>query len=232
VPVETLPGSDERYYLIAFDAEGRERADDPDGLMSERVSALLAAEPYTDVVLLSHGWRGDVPSARQQYGRWIGAMLASTADLERVRQARPDFRPLFVGLHWPSEPWGDEELGGGAFGAAAGPPIDDLVERYAERLGDTPEEREAARPALRTIFDALRIDTTPAGLPDEVLAAYAVLDDVSGLGASGPGAAPGDDRQPFDAQAIYQEALAEPASYGEFTQIGRASCRERVSVYV
>src|SRR4051812_10630374 len=79
--VETLPGNDLQYYLISFDAQGQERTDDPDGRMSERVTTLLRDEPFTDVFLLSHGWRGDVPSARDQYNRWIAAMLASTADL-------------------------------------------------------------------------------------------------------------------------------------------------------
>ena len=28
-----------------------------------------------------------------------------------MRATRPDFRPLLIGLHWPSEPFGNEELG-------------------------------------------------------------------------------------------------------------------------
>src|SRR5947208_2482105 len=110
--IERVSGTDLMYYLIAFDANGHERSDDRDGLMSERVLDVLSNEPITDVFLFSHGWQGDVPSARDQYGRWIAAMARCTSDIERVRQARPTFQPLLVGLHWPSLPWGDEELGG------------------------------------------------------------------------------------------------------------------------
>ena len=78
--------------------------------MSEKVLATLRTEPVTDVFLMSHGWQGDVPAALGQYGRWIDAMGACTADRAAMAQARPGFHPLLVGLHWPSLAWGDEEL--------------------------------------------------------------------------------------------------------------------------
>ena len=55
MPIEQIPDSDVRYYLVAFDAEGRERTDDPAGLMSERVSNALQDQAVTDVVIMSHG---------------------------------------------------------------------------------------------------------------------------------------------------------------------------------
>ena len=109
MPIEQIPDSDVRYYLVAFDAKGRERTDDPAGLMSQRVVNALADQPVTDVFVMSHVWRADVPSARRQYAAWIGAMLACTNDLAHMRTTRPDFRPLLIGLHWPSEPFGNEE---------------------------------------------------------------------------------------------------------------------------
>ena len=68
MPIETVPGSDIRYYLVAFDKEGNER--DEGGLLSRRVAEAVAdtAQPVTDVFLMSHGWMGDVPAARDQYG--------------------------------------------------------------------------------------------------------------------------------------------------------------------
>jgi hypothetical protein len=72
MPIETIPGGALTYHLIAYDAEGRERQDDADGRMSQRVAEALKDESVTDIFLLSHGWRGDVPAARAQYGRWIG----------------------------------------------------------------------------------------------------------------------------------------------------------------
>src|SRR4051812_34953623 len=85
MPVERVPNTDLSYYLIAFDSEGRERRDDPDGILSERVCADLAQEPITDVFLFSHGWKGDVPSARQDYADWLTAASQCTADQEQLR---------------------------------------------------------------------------------------------------------------------------------------------------
>jgi hypothetical protein len=39
MPVERVPDTDLSYYLIAFDAQGRERTDGPDGAMSRRACA-------------------------------------------------------------------------------------------------------------------------------------------------------------------------------------------------
>ena len=125
--LEQVPGTSVAYYLIAFDKNGRERTDDPDsGTFSERVLADLAAQPATDVFLVSHGWKGDMKAAREQYNRWISAMLTCPDDIARMRALRPGFRPMLIGLHWPSLPFGDEEFGGGAaaFDPSAIPTLD------------------------------------------------------------------------------------------------------------
>ncbi len=212
--IERAPGTDLIYYLIAFDANGHERSDDPGGLMSERVLDVLYNEPITDVFLFSHGWQGDVPSARDQYGKWIAAMAQCTSDIERVRQARPTFKPLLVGLHWPSLPWGDEELGGStvAFDPTSTVSVEHLTDQYAERLANTP----AVRAALTTIFTAAMNDIAPSTLPSEVREAYAVLDQETGLGSAGVGAAPGADREPFDPEELFQAAEEEAISFGGF----------------
>src|SRR5262245_17396807 len=141
--IESVPGTNLQYHLIPFDAEGRERPEGGD-LASRRAAAALAAEPVTDVFLMSHGWQGDLPAARDQYGRWIAAMAACAADVARAAQVRPGFRPLLVGVHWPSLPWGDERLGAAAVSFA--PEAAEGVDAYAARLADTP----AARAALQT----------------------------------------------------------------------------------
>ena len=125
--------------LICYDSSGRERTDDPDGLMSDRILRRLAADdaPVTDVFLLSHGWMGDIPAARKQYANWLEAMAKCEADAARMRQVRPNFTPLHVGIHWPSKPWGDESFGeGGSFsvpidGAASADPVQAMVDDYA-----------------------------------------------------------------------------------------------------
>lgn len=117
MPIRTVPGVGLTYYLVCVDGTGAERADDPDGITGSligRVIEVLAKEPYTDVFLMSHGWMGDVPAAIRQYDRWIGAMTTCKDDIERASTVRPGFRPLLVGFHWPSLPYGDEELSAGA----------------------------------------------------------------------------------------------------------------------
>jgi hypothetical protein len=229
MPIRQVQGTDRRYYLIAYDKDGVERRDDPDGVMSDVAANAVQGGGVTDVFLVSHGWKGDVPAAIEQYDRWIGTMIRATDDIARVRAKRPGYGALIVGLHWPSQPWGDEEIAapaGAAFGAATSdigaewdsarrpPTVEELVDQYADRIADTPE----ARAALRTIFEAAQQNATPPTLPPEVVAAYDQLNAASGMGSDGVGGAPGSDREPFDAQRAYR--AARPAIAGAFGTSG------------
>jgi hypothetical protein len=215
MPLERLPESETVYYLVAYDGEGQERTDDPDGLMSKRAVELLSSEPITDVFVASHGWMGAIPDAERQYGKWVGAMAAARADIDRISAARPGFRPLVIGLHWPSKPWGDEEFGGRT-SFAPGPGIQALIDSYAERIADTPK----ARAALAAIFTAAAGNIDQVHPPPEILDAYAVLDEQSDLGGEGPGAAPGADREPFDAERMLRAARQSAVAYGNFNISG------------
>ena len=217
MPIRKVENTDLTYYLICYDAEGKERTGDPDGQMSQRVLEVLKTEPITDVFLISHGWLGDIKDAISQYDRWIGAMAGNTADIERVRQARPGFRPLLIGLHWPSKPYGEEDVSQSA--SFAGPeaggasPIDEMIEGYAGTLADTP----AARQALQTIFAAAIEDVAPSKMPAEVIEAYQVLDRETNLGSGDVAADPGSDREPFDPESTFEAANDdEAASFGGF----------------
>jgi hypothetical protein len=222
LPIRTVPGSGVRYYLVCVDGTGAERVDDPDGVGGRLIPRLIdefQREPYTDVFLMSHGWMGDVPAAVKQYDNWTGAMLACTEDVARAKQVRPGFKPLLVGFHWPSLPYGDEEIGAASSIAFSTPgssePADSasLIDAYAERIAGTP----AARAALETIFAASAADTAPAELSPEVVAAYQVLNREAGLGDGGPANSPGSDREPFDPESMYQNALADSeVSFGVF----------------
>ncbi len=213
--IETIPNSDIQYYLLAYDKKGQERQDDPDAasgkVLSDRVKTELKDQPVTDVFFISHGWKGDVPAAKDQYTRWIGAMLECGNDRERVRQVRPGFRPLLVGLHWPSLPWGDENLDMGSVSFSPGEdPIAPLVEDAADKIADT----ERARQALRTIFAAAMTDISPATLPPEVVEAYRILHQEAGLFSEGPAGAPGTDAEKFDPERFYQAEREDAISFG------------------
>lgn len=198
------------YYLISYTEYGAERRDDPDGLMSDVITKAVASGDYTDVLISSHGWKGDVPAAADQYDRWFGALLAVTHDMNGVTQRRSNFKPLLVGLHWPSLPFGDEELGGGSFGPVKGA-FPDIVEVYAQRLGDTPE----VRAQLEIIADAARKQAGVLMLPDEVAEAYRALDAELGLGSGDLDAPPDADRNGFDPDAAF--ASARNAPFGGFS---------------
>jgi hypothetical protein len=206
---ESIPGTTVQYAMLSFDEDGKERTDDPGGaggLFSKKLLAAAAQDPPTHVFLFSHGWKGDVAEARDQYNRWIKAML----DLEADRASMPaGFKPLWIGLHWPSLPFGDEELGGGDFDAATGGMSpEETVAVYRARLGVGPE----AEPALRTIVDAHQEDAAATSLPPEVVAAYNDLARMAGYTGSGPGAAPDEEGEPFDAQRVFDEGNAVDAS--------------------
>ena len=211
MPIETIPDTDLRYYLVVLDEMGRERTDSPEGGTQECIAKAIEAKQPTDVFIFIHGWKGDLPAARTQYASWMSTLMAQTGDIERARASRPGFAPLLVGLHWPSLPFGEESLGGTESlsvraddGAGSG--IDDA----AMAIADTP----AARAALRTIFEAAQTPFAPALLPADVADAYRLLDHESGLGASGVEGAPDSDREPFDPDAAYARALEEPVSFG------------------
>ena len=149
MPFRTIPDTSVTYALIAFDADGDERTDDPQGVggkMSARILQDAATNPPSHVFFFSHGWKGDVPAAIDQYNRWIKAMTDLTADAAAMG---PGFKPLWIGLHWPSLPWGDDELGSDSFDAVRGD-----IERVARALRDPARRR--CRAGARALADHLR----------------------------------------------------------------------------
>lgn len=211
MPIRKVPGTDVQYYLIVFDEKGKERPE-PDGtLLSENVRQRVAdpAAPVTDVFFTSHGWKGDVPGAIEQYDAWIGTMEKAESDRLKAREQRPGFTPLIVGLHWPSLPWGDESVtasGGGVLSAGdeLAAPIDAQVDAYASRIADSPK----ARSAIRTILEAASRDHDATTLSPQVRAAYDTLFAESGLASGDKSGRPGADQEGFDAAAIIADAQA------------------------
>jgi hypothetical protein len=222
MPIRSVPGNaDIGYFLVSHDADGHERTGDPeapDGLLSKVVINAVRTKPITDIFIISHGWKGDLAAAVDQYDRWMSAMAGCSEDVEALKLNRPGFQALLVGLHWPSLPWGDELLDRTAVAFSVGE--DDafprLIDEYAERIADTPPTREA----LSIIFEAAIENIAPTQLPPEVRNAYRILDRESRLASAGEGAAPGEDREPFDPETSYQNAVSDPADLGRLSLDG------------
>ena len=205
----TIPGTDHTYGLIAYDSDGNERLE-AGTKFSQKLLEVASTEPITNVFFFSHGWKGDVPAAIEQYDSWIGALMAS-ADIAKAEKAFPGFRPLLIGLHWPSLPWGSEEArSDGSFAASSAPAPDQMLEDMVQRLGDRP----GIRGPLETIFEAARHDMSPDTLPDSVRQAYLDLNDALGLGNGGVSAPPDADREGFDPEESYQAAMEDSANFG------------------
>ena len=206
MPTRNVPGTNVNYQLLSFDTDGKERPEPDGSLLSDELlkRATDATTPVTHILFMSHGWKGDIPAAIDQYDRWIGAMLAVSADRDAVRRQNPGYCVMIVGLHWPSLPWGDEAAAAGAAGVLSGDDdIDAQVSAYAERIADTPK----ARSALRSIFaEVARDPTSGAQLSPSLLDSYATLFEESGLDTGDKSGRPGADQDGFDPARIVDEA--------------------------
>jgi hypothetical protein len=210
MPIRRVPGSNVEYFLISYDADGRERLE-ADGTLLSRVAIDRVADAsagITDVFFTSHGWKGDIKAAVEQYDSWTGAMAGLDSDRAYALKRNPAFKPLIIGLHWPSLPFGDENVADGS--------SDDDTQRavnaYASRIADTP----VARDAIRSILDLAK--SSPGGdtLTTEAKEAYDTLFAESKLGSGDIGSAPGADQEGWDPQRIIDDdKMGDEAPTGE-----------------
>jgi hypothetical protein len=202
-----------KYNLLSFDADGKERTDDPEGgLFSRALLEKVKAEKPTNVFLFSHGWKGDVESAIDQYDRWIKAMVDLQGDAQRLGAG---FRPMWIGLHWPSLPWGEE--GAGSFDPAAGKTVAQLLDDATAHFGGG----DAVRTALEVIFDAYGEDPGAFEVPDPVIQAYRDLARAIGFSAGkGNEGAPDEEGEPLDPQAALEADAMAAQSFGTGGGIG------------
>src|SRR5688572_19915455 len=214
MPFETIPGTSDQYALLSFDLDGRERTDDPQGvggLLSKAIIQRVANEQPSHVLLFCHGWKGDVAAARDQYNRWIGAMLRLTDDRQAVKGT---FKPVWIGLHWPSQPFGDEELSTESFDIGDGTLSPDEIKAiYLERLGLGDE----AAPLIDTILRDHQKNAAATELPDDSRGAYRKLASLAGHSSEGPAGPPDADDAPFDPDVAFDRgnAAAGGANFGE-----------------
>lgn len=96
-PWKVLPGEDGTsvpFYMIPFDKNGVCMG--PLSL-DHLVNAAIGA---TDVILFSHGWNNDWSAATGRYDQFV----ARFTEVRRLQWTPPgrDFRPVLVGVFWPS----------------------------------------------------------------------------------------------------------------------------------
>lgn len=130
-------GSGVPFYVIPFDKNGVCTAP------QTRSHLLTAARdtPFTDVFLFSHGWNNDWTVATDRY-------RAFYEGYSRQRRERGDplpdpYRPLLVGVFWPSTAlvFGEAERGPAMAGGAADADLRAAAEDLAEDLSDAERDR-------------------------------------------------------------------------------------------
>jgi hypothetical protein len=224
--IRRIPGHpDLTYHLIHFDKHGDE-LDEGNGVFGSETALTALSEPgsaITDVFLLSHGWHGDVEGAMSQYDNWVTVTAASQPE-----DARRPVRPLIIGVHWPSEAWGDDTIVAPSDeGLLGGEPlpggaltVDDAVEKYADVIVDTSD----ARAALRTIFEASVEPEDTGKLPEAVRQAYLTLRRESRLAENGDEERASVDD--WDPQEAFEHALDD--TDGESGLLGGGSFLDRL----
>jgi hypothetical protein len=84
------------WYIIPFDRDGQSAAD------ATRASLIkdAAKNAYSDVYVFSHGWNNDWAAVQQRYSEFLDGY---TQLRSRYRlTVPPDYRPLLIGIFWPS----------------------------------------------------------------------------------------------------------------------------------
>jgi hypothetical protein len=224
MPLRHIPNADPplTYQLIVFDDQGNERREPDGSLMSEKALTAIRKD-VSDIFVMSHGWLGDMDAALSQYDAWSKNLLSCRTDIEEIKRRDPGFKPLLIGMHWPSKPFGDESMEGSFAQLQTGsdwePALEAAVQDWAERLGHFSQVQNE----LRTILSALVATDDPEQLPTDVEDAYRRLDQALGLGSAGEGAPPGADRPEFDPQAIYEAARIDETADLESGSFGSLS---------
>ncbi len=177
----TVEGDAFPYYIIPFDKDGN--CEGP----QTREHLLAAAAGYTDIFLFSHGWNNDWKAATGRYESFIRGFQQLRS--QRSLAMPPGYKPLLVGIFWPSQAmaWFESEKGPGF--AAAGPAQQDEA---AQLESDTLRDVAAALPApqrsrFHELAQADTLDRAQALELAAMLAAVSRADD-EGARADAPSA--------------------------------------------
>jgi hypothetical protein len=105
------------------------------------LATAAANDPPTDVFLLGHGWNNNFADASQTYTAVIAQMTAVADATPGLRPA--PYRPLAIGVIWPSKVWDESaEAAFESVGAAANPHTSSMAETVYIAL--SPERASSA----------------------------------------------------------------------------------------
>lgn len=140
-PYQSLPcphAASAPFYVLPFDKRGICEAP----ATRARLLEAVASEQYTDLFVFSHGWNNDWPGAVRSYRHFIDGFMKMVE--ERTLALPAHFRPLLVGIHWPSAAltFGDEDAP--SMAAESGEARDLAVAAATDRLRDLAEALPAA----------------------------------------------------------------------------------------
>jgi hypothetical protein len=181
-PYKTLrldDGTAMPFYVIPFDKKGRCEGPETRRHLIEAVRN----GSFTNIFLFSHGWNNDWSVATERYEHFITGYMKMRRD--RKLPVSDPYRPLLVGVFWPSTAlvFGEKEKGPGIAAAGAEAPdaavaeerrevreiAEDLPEEHVERfyeLAQKPALNEAETLELARIvlsLDAQSEDETTGG---------------------------------------------------------------------
>lgn len=134
--IQPLDGSAEvPYYIIPFDKRGRCEAP----LTREHLVSAVRNGDFSDVFLFSHGWNNDWTVATKRYESFMTGYM----DMRREHglAAPAGYRPLLVGVFWPSTALVlTEEERGPRMAAGTPEAFDTLVAEDREALHELAED--------------------------------------------------------------------------------------------
>jgi hypothetical protein len=154
--LQTPEGKTFPYYIIPFDKSGE--CEGP----RTRQHLIDNASNYTDIYLFSHGWNNDWTAATERYENFINGFLQLRR--ERSLSVPADYRPVLVGVFWPSQAlaWFESETGPDI--AAADPAArDEAMRATTETIRDIAEMLPAdARGRFYELAQAPQLDKAEA----------------------------------------------------------------------
>lgn len=154
-------GSEFPYYIIPFDKRGV--CDGPQ--TRQHLIDSVRAGSYSDIFLFSHGWNNDWTVATKRYEEFINGYMAMRRQHNLPLPA--NYRPLLVGIFWPSTAmvFGEGEQGpqiAGADPAAVDARIAEERREIAELAAELPAEKagrfyELTQKSALTAAEALEL---------------------------------------------------------------------------